>query len=326
MMATKRHGRRALVTGGAGFVGSHLVGRLEADGIHVLVIDDLSSGDSGRLSPTTRIERMDIAVDPLEAIVSAWAPDSVYHLAAQASVPASMADPLRDLAVNVIGTHRVAAASATAGVARLVFVSSGGAIYGETRRAATERSLPAPASYYGIHKLAAEGHVTQAGVSFAIARPSNIYGPRQSPGLEGAVVASFLDQGSAGALHIHGDGRQTRDLVHVSDVIDALCQLGSPAVGTGIWNVGTGRAVRILDLADLIEAAFDRPLERSFGPRRPGDVSDSNISARRLRGLGWRPTISLQTGIRGLVEDRRRSAQDADGASMQPGPFPSVRN
>jgi UDP-glucose 4-epimerase len=306
MTTTGGAGRpRAIVTGGAGFVGSHLVDRLEAEGADVLVVDDLSSGSADRLSPTTRVECLDIAVDPLDAIVAAWAPTIVFHLAAQASVPASMADPLRDLAVNVVGTHRVAAASAAAGAARLVFVSSGGAIYGETKRAATERSVPAPASYYGIHKLAAEGHVTQAGLSYAIARPSNIYGPRQSPGLEGAVVASFLSQAADGVLHIHGDGRQTRDLVHVSDLIDALCRLGSPSVGTGIWNIGTGRAVSILELADLVEAACGRPLVRTFGPRRPGDVADSNISARRLRSIKWRPAVPLAAGIRGLTEGRR---------------------
>jgi UDP-glucose 4-epimerase len=293
---------RALVTGGAGFVGSHLVDRLIDEGHDVLVIDDLSSGRAGNVPPAARVERADVASADLDGLFRSFRPATVYHLAAQASVPASMADPLRDLAVNVVGTHRVAAAARAGGSGRIVFVSSGGAVYGETERPATERTLPAPASYYGVHKLAAEGHVALSGLSYAIARPSNIYGPRQAPGLEGAVVASFLDQaGRDGTLRIHGDGKQTRDLVHVSDVVDALCRLAQEDMGPGVWNIGTGAAVSISELADLVESACGRTLQRSFGPRRPGDIAASNISARRLRGLGWRPTVSLAEGIDDLI-------------------------
>jgi UDP-glucose 4-epimerase len=304
MRSAGRTGRpRAVVTGGAGFVGSHLVDRLIEENHDVLVIDDLSSGQEEYLPPAARVERVDIATGDLDSLLRSFGPATVYHLAAQASVPASMADPLRDLAVNVVGTHRVAAAARIGGSDRIVFVSSGGAVYGETKRAATERSLPAPASYYGIHKLAAEGHVAQAGLSFAIARPSNIYGPRQSAGLEGAVVASFLAQAAAdGTLRIHGDGRQTRDLVHVGDVVDGLRILARPEIGSGVWNIGTGTAVTIGRLADLVEVACECPLGRVFGPRRSGDVADSNISSRRLRGLGWRSTITLPDGIRGVVQ------------------------
>ena len=175
-----------MVTGGAGFVGSHLVDRLVADGQSVLVIDDLSSGRATNLPDTVRLEKLDVSTDAVAAVVDAWRPAIVYHLAAQTSVPRSMEDPLRDLSVNVAGTHRTVAAAHACGVARLVFVSSGGAVYGETPRAASEATRPAPTSYYGIHKLAAEGHVALSGIPHAIVRPSNIYGPRQSGGLEGA--------------------------------------------------------------------------------------------------------------------------------------------
>ena len=186
---------RAVVTGGAGFVGSHLVDRLVRDGWTVLVIDDLSTGRAHQLPDTARLERLDVAVDPS---VRSSAPGVRTPSTTSPRRPASgsIRDPVRDLAVNVSGTHRVAAAARAAGAERLVFVSSGGAIYGETTRAATERTTPAPTSYYGIHKLAAEGHVALAGLPFAIARPSNIYGPRQTAGLEGAVVATLRRPGA----------------------------------------------------------------------------------------------------------------------------------
>ena len=294
--------RRAIVTGGAGFIGSHLVERLLADGTAVLVVDDLSSGTRERVPAGVRLERLDIAGDEIDRVFGDWRPDVVFHLAAQASVPMSIQAPLRDLAVNVTGTHRVAAAARTAGARRLVFVSSGGAIYGETSRAATETTLPAPRSYYGVHKLAAEGHVALAGLPYAIARPSNVYGPGQGAGLEGAVVAAFLDQAaSTGVLRVHGDGLQTRDFVHVEDVVGALLRLSEPDTASGTWNVASGRSGTILDLARTVERALGRPLGREFAPARPGDVRHSAASAARLKALGWRPSTSLASGIGRLV-------------------------
>jgi UDP-glucose 4-epimerase len=293
---------RAIVTGGAGFIGSHLVDRLLSEGWAVLVIDDLSTGNAKNLAETARLEVLDIAGEGLDRIFSDWRPRVVYHLAAQASVPGSVRAPLRDLAVNVIGTHRVLAASTHCRAERLVFVSSGGAVYGETRRPATERTLPAPTSYYGVHKLAAEGHVIVSGLSYAIARPSNVYGPRQAGGLEGAVVAAFLEQAAGNArLEVHGDGSQTRDFVHVRDMVDALLLLGLEEDAVGIWNVASGRRIRIVDVADIVEHCLGYRLTRTWSARRTGDVTHSAISAARLRALGWRPSIRLYTGIDELV-------------------------
>ena len=294
--------RRAIVTGGAGFIGSNLVDRLLSDGASVLVVDDLSTGSPSHLPPGVTLERLDVATDELLNAFTGWSPDVVFHLAAQASVPLSVKAPLRDLEVNVIGTHRVAAAARAAGARRLVFVSSGGAIYGETSRPATEATPPAPTSFYGVHKFAAEGHVTLAGLPYAIVRPSNVYGPRQAAGLEGAVVAAFLDQAlTNGTLRIHGDGRQTRDFVHVDDVVDALCRLGLEDAPNGIWNVASGHSVTILDLAEIVERSVGRPLGRESAPRRPGDVTHSSASPARLKRLGWRPSIGLAKGIGRLV-------------------------
>jgi nucleoside-diphosphate-sugar epimerase len=295
---------RAVVTGGAGFVGSHLVDRLIDDGWAVLVVDDLSTGQADNVPPTARLERLDIALDDLDPVVRGWRPDVVYHLAAQASVPMSIKDPLRDLAVNVSGTYRVAAAARAADARRLVFVSSGGAIYGETTRPATERTIPAPTSYYGIHKLAAEGHVTLAGPSYAIVRPSNIYGPRQTAGLEGAVVATFVRQALAREpLTIDGDGRQRRDLVHVRDVVEALVRLGDPDGPRGLWNVSSGRTVSVASLADTVERRAGVALGRIHRPVRAGDVRNAAESAARLRRLGWAPSTPLAQGIAQLLRD-----------------------
>ena len=236
-------------------MGSQLVDRLLAEGQEVLVVDDLSSGRPENVPPDARLERLDIASDDLAGVFRQWRPGVVFHLAAQASVPVSSQVPLRDLAVNVIGTHRVVAAARESGAGRLVFVSSGGAVYGETRRAATKRTCPAPRSYYGVHKLAAEGHVALAGLPYAIARPSNIYGPRQAAGLEGAVVAAFIDQALRDAtLQIHGNGSQTRDFIHVADVVEALWRLGRPEAQSGTWNVAAGRRITISGLAISLSA------------------------------------------------------------------------
>lgn len=293
---------RAIVTGGAGFVGSHLVDRLVAEGFAVLVVDDLSTGSARNVPEAAQLERRDVASAELDAVFRSWSPAVVFHLAAQASVALSVREPLRDAEVNVIGTHNVARAAHYAGARRLVFVSSGGAVYGETRRAATELTLPAPISYYGVHKLAAEGHVIVSGLSYAIARPSNVYGPRQAGGLEGAVVAAFLEQAAGNArLEVHGDGSQTRDFVHVRDMVDALLLLGLEEDAVGIWNVASGRRIRIVDVADIVEHCLGYRLTRTWSARRTGDVTHSAISAARLRALGWRPSIRLYTGIDELV-------------------------
>ena len=308
-----RHGRRAIVTGGAGFIGSHLVQRLIDDDVAVLVVDDLSTGSAAGVAASAEIETCDIVTGPLERLFRAWRPDVVYHLAAQASVSVSQRDPIHDRAINVIGTHRVCAAAVAAASQRLVFVSSGGAIYGETVRAATERTLPAPASYYGVHKLVAEWYVRLSGLPFAIARPSNVYGPGQRPGLEGAVIASFVAHAKASRpLRIDGDGKQTRDFVHVADVVTALHLIGTAASDTagispdGIWNVASGYQTAVGELAALIDLAVGLPLGRSFAPRRSGDVAHSRMTAKRLRMIGWRPSITLKSGMWALLPDRRR--------------------
>lgn len=291
---------RVVVTGGAGFIGHHLVRALEDAGHRVLVIDDLSGASSGGLRAETLVERLDIASDDIASPIAGWRPSIVYHLAAQVSVPRSMEDPGRDLEVNVVGTRRVLEAAKAAGASRFVFVSSGGAIYGETSSPATEETPPAPMSYYGAHKLLAEHYVRLSGIPYAIARPSNIYGPGQPAGGEGAVIAAFVAAGlSSSPLAIHGDGTQRRDFLHVADLVAALMLLGEHR-HQGTWNVSYGADTSVLEVAGLIQGLVPL-LMIAHGGRRSGDVNASRLASESIRRLGWTPHVSLSDGLRRLL-------------------------
>lgn len=293
---------RVVVTGGAGFIGHHLVHALQDQGTGVLVIDDLSSAVPEGLSARTRLEQLDISRDDLAPSLAAWRPSIVYHLAAQVSVPRSMEDPARDLEVNAIGTLRLIDAARSADVPRVVFVSSGGAVYGETASPATESTPPAPASYYGAHKLLAEDYVRWSGLAHAIVRPSNVYGPGQPAGGEGAVIAAFVAAARVSApLVIHGDGTQQRDFVHVADVVAALLLLGNHGE-SGTWNVSSGVSTSVLELTERLEQVTGRPLAVTHGDRRSGDVTDSSLTSHRLLQLGWTPQVKLADALRALLE------------------------
>lgn len=293
---------RVVVTGGAGFIGHHLVRALQDRGDEVLVIDDLSGKVRGGLSPETRTEYLDITRADLGPTITSWRPSVVYHLAAQVSVPRSMQDPEYDLALNAIGTLRLVQAVKAAGVHRLVFTSSGGAIYGETEKPATEASFAKPLSYYGVHKLLAEQYVRWSGIDHAIARPSNVYGPDQPAGGEGAVIAAFVSAAQhSSTLVIHGDGTQRRDFLHVADLVSALLLLGDHHE-SGTWNVSSGVATSVLELIRLLEQLAGRPLQITHGDRRPGDVAESQLVSDRIRELGWTPRVSLADGLRQLLK------------------------
>ena len=296
-------GARILVTGGAGFIGHHLVGALAARGAEVLVIDDLSAGREERLPPSVRLERLDIVSHDLRATLGRWRPATVFHLAAQVSVPRSEESPEHDLLVNGLGTLRLVTAAQATGVGRIVFTSSGGAVYGETPTAATEDSPTRPDSAYGVHKLLAERYVVRSGISHGIARPSNVYGRGQDAVGEGAVVAAFASAAhDRRPLVIHGDGTQERDFLHVADLVEGLLVLGA-STASGTWNVSAGASTSIQELASIIERIAGRALTRSPGPRRPGDIHLSRISSDRLRNLGWVPRVTLEDGLRRLVLD-----------------------
>jgi UDP-glucose 4-epimerase len=286
---------RAVVTGGAGFIGSHLVDALVARGDEVVVVDDLSSGKRENVNPKARLEQRDI-----RAGFGAAGADVIFHLAAQADVQVSMHRPARDAEINVVGTISVLEDAREAGT-QVVFTSTGGAIYGECDGPASEDAPRDPISPYGIAKLCAEEYVRgwnrTHGMTNVVLRLANVYGPRQEAGLEGGVVAIFLERMARGEeTKIFGDGAQTRDFVYVGDVVGALLA----AVGRegGVFNVGTGVETTVLDLNRACAAASGVGTEPRLEAARLGDVRRSVLDVSRAESaLGWRPEVSLEDGL-----------------------------
>jgi UDP-glucose 4-epimerase len=293
---------RVLVTGGAGFIGSHLVDALLAAGRRVTVVDDLSSGNTARVAEEADLRRVDIVDRPaLDAVVDEVRPQAIFHLAAQASVTASVADPGRDCAVNVQGTLNVLEAAGRHR-APLVFTSTGGALYGDEAPLPTpEDRIPAPLSPYGASKWAAEAYVKtwslSSGVPHAVCRLGNVYGPRQNPHGEAGVVAIFTHHLHAGrSPKLYGDGRPTRDYVHVADVAAALLAASGVA---GAFNVATGVETDVTTLWEILLAASGTSVQPTFAPLREGELKRSCIDPSLARTeLGWEPRIPLDQGLR----------------------------
>ena len=301
--ASPRFGR-AVVTGGAGFIGSHLVDALLAAGVEVIVIDDLSAGTRENLPSTVPIVEVDVASPAVIDLVAEARPDLVIHAAAQVSVPASVLDPGRDRDVNLVGTEQVIQGARAGGASKLVFISSGGAIYGAATDA-TEETLPAPQNPYGVHKLAAESYVRLSGIPHGIVRFSNVYGPRQRPGLEGGVVAIFLDScRSGGHVTVHGDGHQTRDFLHVDDAVRGTLAVAASGL-SGTWNVATGHSTSVLELLDRVQSLTGGTATVNHEPGRLGDVMVSRLSVARIRrDLAWEPRLGLDAGLKQTLESQ----------------------
>ena len=292
---------RAIVTGGAGFIGSHLVDALLARGDEVHVVDNLTTGSRENLPPGADLHEIDIRDESLEPLAARLQPDLVFHLAAQADVNTSVERPTFDAEVNVIGTVRVLEAARTA-EARVVFASSGGAIYGECERPAREEDEPRPLSPYAASKLAGEEYLAtwnrlHAG-SHVTCRLGNVYGPRQRATLEGGVVAIFLDRLRDGQeAQIFGDGKQTRDFVFVGDVVEALLAASS-APAAGVYNVGSGIATSVGELYRRCAETAGADQEPRFAPARAGDLGRSVLDASRAaQDLGWRAGTTVADGI-----------------------------
>ncbi|PYM80823.1 MAG: UDP-glucose 4-epimerase [Candidatus Rokuibacteriota bacterium] len=306
---------RALVTGGAGFIGSHVVDRLLAAGHAIDVVDNLSTGRRELAHPAARLHAVDIRSPRLRAVFAETRPDAVVHLAAQMDVRRSVADPLFDASVNVLGTLNVLECCRRAAVARLVFASSGGAIYGDCETVPTPESQPTrPASPYGVAKLAAERYIAAwaalTGSTAVALRYANVYGPRQNPLGEAGVVAIFSSRLVAGEpCLINGDGEQTRDYVYVEDVADAtLLALGVPQTTDAI-NIGTGVESSVNDLYRRLAAVAGATPAARHGPGKPGEQRRSALDAglaKRL--LGWAPATPLDLGLRKTLEFIRGGA------------------
>jgi UDP-glucose 4-epimerase len=290
---------RAAVTGGAGFIGSHVVDALVARGDEVHVIDNFATGRRENLNPAATVHEYDIR-EQLVTHFDEIRPELVVHLAAQADVGTSVARPLFDAEVNVVGTLNVLEAARPHG-AQLIFSSTGGAIYGECERPAREEDERRPLSPYGTAKLAAEEYLATwnrlHGTRHVALRFANVYGPRQLAKLEGGVVAIFTDRLRAGAdVTICGDGEQTRDYVYVGDVVAAV--LAAMGADGGVYNVGTGTETSVNELFDACRRIAGVGAEATHAPARPGDVLRSVLDVSRAeRALAWRPQTSLAEGL-----------------------------
>jgi UDP-glucose 4-epimerase len=305
--------KRALITGGAGFIGSHVADRFLADGWMVEIIDDLSSGKRENVPAAARLHVLDIRSSDAARIVTEEKFDAVAHLAAQIDVRRSVNDPVYDAQVNILGTLNLLEAmraAATKGGGRFIFASTGGAIYGDLATPPTTETTPKdPDSPYGIAKLSVEkymGYYSRIhGVETTSVRFSNVYGPRQDPHGEAGVVAIFCGRILGGRpLTVFGDGHQTRDYVYVGDVAEAVFRAATITlpprgdVDARAFNIGTGIATSVVDLASTLMRAVNATAPIEFAPSRPGEQMQSFLRVERARDiLGWTARMPLERGL-----------------------------
>lgn len=302
--------RNILVTGGAGFIGGHVVEAYLARGDRVWVVDDLSTGRRENVPIAAELVHSDIGDAVLDQLFADVGFDVVNHHAAQIDVRKSVADPRADARINIDGFLNLAECARRHGVSRFVFVSSGGVVYGEPEQRPTSETAPkAPLSPYGVSKLATEYYLYYLlrvhGLDYVALRYSNVYGPRQDPHGEAGVVAIFSERlARAEPLTIYGDGEQTRDYVFVGDVAAAnmlATDVALPAptsIDDRAFNVGTGVGTSVLSLATAMAAVADREVERRHVPERPGELRDSCLDCGKAAGvLGWSPATPLTDGL-----------------------------
>jgi UDP-glucose 4-epimerase len=296
---------RILVTGGAGFIGSHVVDGFRGDGHEVAVVDNLSAGDRANLDPSIKLYERDIRDAGLEDVFEDFRPDVVDHHAAQSNVPASVTDPVHDASVNVLGGLNLLRLSAKHGVKKFIYISSGGAMYGEPdpHELPVKESAPVmPLSPYGASKQALEAwlgvYQRTFGLDYTVLRYANIYGPRQGIREEGAVVAVFATRmANDQSVTIDGTGQQTRDFVYVGDCVTANVAALERGSG-GSFNIGTGRETSIREIFDAMAEVAGYSHEPNYGPARTGDVVrivlDPSLAKKEL---GWQADMPLYKGL-----------------------------
>ncbi|HWQ68567.1 MAG TPA: NAD-dependent epimerase/dehydratase family protein [Patescibacteria group bacterium] len=296
---------KILVTGGAGFIGSHVVDAMVKEGHSVAVVDDLSMGKRGQVHPSARFYRVDIRErQALEDVFRREQPEVINHHAAQGNLRRSMSEPSFDASVNIVGSLHLVELSLAYKIKKFINISSGGAVYGEPQRLPVDELHPIrPASVYGVSKYAVEQCLRlfdESGLNYTILRYANVYGPRQNPAGEAGVVAIFSRQMLARERPtIFGDGTKTRDYVYVGDVVAAnLLAMTEKRSSGRSYNIGLGREVSDRQIFELVRSAVGATLEPILTTKRPGEIDRICLDASSAKAeLGWQPTISLEEGI-----------------------------
>ncbi|MDQ3516554.1 MAG: GDP-mannose 4,6-dehydratase [Gemmatimonadota bacterium] len=321
---------RALVTGGAGFIGSHITDRLVSESYEVHVIDDLSSGKLDNVNSAVTLHRIDVRSGEAARLVQEGAFDVIVHLAAQMDVRKSVADPVFDASVNISGTlNLLEAVRRSTSTPRIVFTSTGGVLYGTFTTPPNVETYPKdPESPYAISKLAAEYYLAYYGrvhgVESAVLRFGNVYGPRQDPHGEAGVVAIFCNRILDGRpLTVFGDGLQTRDYIHVSDVVEAAWLAATSELpeierlDARAFNIGTAVGTKVLDIASHLQRAAGSELALDFAPGRRGEQQESFVGIEKARRvLGWGPKVGLPEGLATTYEwfAARRLTEATEGS------------
>ena len=300
---------KILVTGGAGFIGSHVVEQFIGRGFEVVILDDLSTGRASNLNPAARFYQMDIRDPKIRDVFEAEKPDFVSHHAAQMDVRRSVAQPLFDADVNILGSINVIECAREFGVKRFVYISTGGAVYGEPERVPCEETDPInPICQYGASKHTVEHYLfmyhVNYGLKYTVLRYPNVFGPRQDPHGEAGVVAIFTGKMMAGEpVTIYGDGTQTRDFVYVGDCALANYLAVSVDHQPGIYNLGWGLPTSVNDIFSTLAKVTDYTLPALYGPAKVGETKHIYLNAEKAkRDLGWSATVSLEDGLRQTVE------------------------
>jgi UDP-glucose 4-epimerase len=293
---------KVLVTGGAGFIGSHLVDKLISMGLDVLVIDNLLTGSEKNLNNKAEFIKKDICDQDVNSVIKQYSPSFIFHLAAQVDVRKSLRDPLWDEGINIRGTLNLLEAANKIQIKKFIFSSTGGAIYGEAKYA-DEKLLPVPLSPYGIAKLTCEHYLgvysKWKNVPFTALRYGNVYGPRQDPYGEAGVVAIFCSQLIEGKKSIlYGFGSMVRDYVYVSDVVDAniLCM---DRGDEEIYNIGTGKPTTVSELFSKLKDISGKNAEPELAETREGEISEIYLNFEKAtKELKWRPKVTLEEGLK----------------------------
>lgn len=292
---------KAIVTGGAGFIGSHLVDRLISENFDVIIIDNLSTGKRENINSKAEFIHKDIRDEDISSIIKSYTPDYIFHLAAQIDVRKSLKEPLWDENINIQGTLNLLNAASLAKVKKFIFASTGGAIYGEVENAAEER-IPRPLSPYGVAKLTCEHYLRVyskwRGLSFTALRYGNVYGPRQDPLGEAGVVGIFCKHLIlGGGLVLYGYGEMIRDYVFVSDVVEANIKAVERGDGE-IYNIGTGKATSVKELFNILKDISGGNIEPDYREAREGEIHEIWLNITKAsKELDWEPKVPLKEGL-----------------------------